>query len=460
MWSSDDGRAASDPVLRLLLSRTGHRRPRASPVVGLAGGLAGPLRAVGDCRTRCPAGSDRHASGGALPLREQSPRLPGRRRAGLALSRRLRGQERSGPLGPHRAAVPGFRDDLRGSRAPPRRAPHENAHRRCAAGRSGGRRVSGIGRHAGAHRAALSRLAARCPCATRRASGLCHAVLLDSRRRAGGLHVRVLLGQHEIHCPSLEPPAHPHRDGDGQVRAEAARAGAQATLGRSAARRGSFTARADGGSPSRTLAGGSRRAPRSDPASDRPARIHGHVSVDRPLPEVVPPRENALLRGLTDAQVAWVESRLTPRQFGDGQHVFRQGDPGQEIFLICSGKVEVYWERDGQTFVLAQLEAGDYFGEMALIDAAPRSASVRAVADAQLATITRHELGTADDLPGGPIWPALLMGHAHQQNRRLLRTNEDTVAALRREIATAHLHRRLALVLTLIVALVAAYAFL
>jgi CRP-like cAMP-binding protein len=184
------------------------------------------------------------------------------------------------------------------------------------------------------------------------------------------------------------------------------------------------------------------------------------VSADRPYPEVVPARANALLRGLTDPQRAWLENRLTRRDLADGQNVFRQGEPGQEIFLICSGTVEVYVERDGRSFTLARLQAGDYFGEMALIDDAPRSASVRAVGDIRLAAISRDDLGATVDLPGGAIWPALLMEHAHQQNRRLARSNEATVAALRREIATAHLHRRLALVLTLVVALVTVYAFL
>ena len=184
------------------------------------------------------------------------------------------------------------------------------------------------------------------------------------------------------------------------------------------------------------------------------------MSADLARPEFVPPRANVLLRGLTDAQLAWVEGRLTPRDFVDGQHVFQQGDAGDEVFLICSGTVEVYVERDGRSFVLASLEPGDYFGEMALIDEAPRSASVRALGDVRVTTLKRHDLRATLDAPGGAIWPALIMEHAHQQNRRLIRTNEAIVAALRREIATAHLHRRLALVLTLVVALVTAYAFL
>ena len=184
------------------------------------------------------------------------------------------------------------------------------------------------------------------------------------------------------------------------------------------------------------------------------------MSAESVRPEPVPPRANALLRGLTDAQLAWVEGRLTPRDFVDGQHVFQQGDAGDEIFLICSGTVEVYVERDGRSFVLASLEPGDYFGEMALIDEAPRSASVRAVGDVRVTALKRHDLRATLEAPGGSIWPALIMEHAHQQNRRLIRTNEAIVAALRREIVTAHLHRRLALVLTLVVALVTAYAFL
>ena len=69
-------------------------------------------------------------------------------------------------------------------------------------------------------------------------------------------------------------------------------------------------------------------------------------------------------------------------QVASGAYFFRQGDPGEVMFVLESGAVEVLKGVDGQApRVLKRLAAGDCFGEMALMDLAPRSASVRAVED-------------------------------------------------------------------------------
>jgi CRP/FNR family cyclic AMP-dependent transcriptional regulator len=65
-----------------------------------------------------------------------------------------------------------------------------------------------------------------------------------------------------------------------------------------------------------------------------------------------------------------------------GDYFFRQGGPGEVMFVLESGTVDVLREVDGHApHLLRQLSAGDCFGEMALMDLAPRSASVRATAD-------------------------------------------------------------------------------
>ena len=71
---------------------------------------------------------------------------------------------------------------------------------------------------------------------------------------------------------------------------------------------------------------------------------------------------------------AAVEQRYEP-----GQEIVRQGDTGVGAFIIRSGKVDVIQERDGKQAKLATLGPGDVFGEMALLDEFPRSATVRAV---------------------------------------------------------------------------------
>jgi CRP/FNR family cyclic AMP-dependent transcriptional regulator len=60
---------------------------------------------------------------------------------------------------------------------------------------------------------------------------------------------------------------------------------------------------------------------------------------------------------------------------------FRENDEGQSMFVLEAGKAAVMKSWQGQDLLLRHLEQGDCFGEMALMDLSPRSASVRAVAD-------------------------------------------------------------------------------
>ena len=62
--------------------------------------------------------------------------------------------------------------------------------------------------------------------------------------------------------------------------------------------------------------------------------------------------------------------------------IFNEGTPGEEMYIIYSGKVGLYTQRaSGQKELLATLEAGDFFGEMALVDDSPRSATAIAEED-------------------------------------------------------------------------------
>ncbi len=74
-----------------------------------------------------------------------------------------------------------------------------------------------------------------------------------------------------------------------------------------------------------------------------------------------------------------------------GTCLFLQGQPGDFAYLIQSGHVEVFVDRDGQDVVLACRGAGEIIGEMALIDGGCRSASARVVADCVLVPITAQQ---------------------------------------------------------------------
>ena len=78
-------------------------------------------------------------------------------------------------------------------------------------------------------------------------------------------------------------------------------------------------------------------------------------------------------------QLRTITAHLTEHQVSPGEVIFCEGDESWELYLIVSGKVDIVQERGGATHTLATLSAGDFFGEMAIVENRPRSASVVAV---------------------------------------------------------------------------------
>lgn len=86
-----------------------------------------------------------------------------------------------------------------------------------------------------------------------------------------------------------------------------------------------------------------------------------------------------LFEDLDGRSLEAIANSAVEQSYRAGEEVVRQGDTGVGAFIIRSGRVEVVQERGGQTERLAELKAGDVFGEMALLDEFPRSATVRAI---------------------------------------------------------------------------------
>ena len=84
--------------------------------------------------------------------------------------------------------------------------------------------------------------------------------------------------------------------------------------------------------------------------------------------------------------------RAAEVQVPAGAHFFREGDAADAMFVLESGRVAVLKRRDGVDHHLQDLAAGDCFGEMALIDMFPRSASVIAREDCSAIRLTNADL--------------------------------------------------------------------
>jgi uncharacterized membrane protein len=101
-----------------------------------------------------------------------------------------------------------------------------------------------------------------------------------------------------------------------------------------------------------------------------------------------------LFQGLSDEDREALGERLAERLYGAGEVVFAQGDKGSSMYVVQSGAVQIFLPgKEGSSAVpLKDIRTGEYFGELAIFDDKPRSASVRAVVDTVLLELTREVL--------------------------------------------------------------------
>ena len=103
-------------------------------------------------------------------------------------------------------------------------------------------------------------------------------------------------------------------------------------------------------------------------------------------------RSAPLFAGLDDETWTTLSERLTMRSLRRGQHLFREGDPGEALHVLVDGKVKICrTSADGRENVIAILGPGDLLGELAIFDSQPRGATATAVVDSTLATLAESD---------------------------------------------------------------------
>lgn len=103
---------------------------------------------------------------------------------------------------------------------------------------------------------------------------------------------------------------------------------------------------------------------------------------------------NQLFFGLSDTQMQMLLDVAEEKVFTAGETIFREGEMGDSIVIIVSGKAElIKKKKDGSEVVLTTCSKGAFFGEMTLINIEPRSATIRATEDTEVIFLKNTALG-------------------------------------------------------------------
>ena len=110
------------------------------------------------------------------------------------------------------------------------------------------------------------------------------------------------------------------------------------------------------------------------------------------------------------------------RRMERGGIIFREGEWGQEMFIILSGSVEITVERDGKQVTIARLGQGDFFGEMAVLEGEPRSGTAVALEPSLIVALNQDNFRQLLKEDGELAW-------------RMMKVLSARIRALNRELA-------------------------
>ncbi|HLY92999.1 MAG TPA: DUF1003 domain-containing protein [Candidatus Angelobacter sp.] len=127
---------------------------------------------------------------------------------------------------------------------------------------------------------------------------------------------------------------------------------------------------------------------------------------------------------LDDEEREALAEMMGSRDFRQGETVFHYGDPGGEIFILRTGRVELFVENtEGEKIVLAENEQGDVIGELSFLDGGPRTATAVASEATQMLVLDRIRLlDFIDKHPHAAMDVLTVIGRRLRATDELLRT--------------------------------------
>jgi CRP/FNR family cyclic AMP-dependent transcriptional regulator len=100
-----------------------------------------------------------------------------------------------------------------------------------------------------------------------------------------------------------------------------------------------------------------------------------------------------LFEGLDDVEREELAGNLEAVQFPPDQLIFAAGDPGDSMYIVTAGEVEIFFkDNTGRPIVLEQLGAGAFFGDLSLLDKGARNASARCVTEVEALRVDTDDL--------------------------------------------------------------------
>ena len=102
-------------------------------------------------------------------------------------------------------------------------------------------------------------------------------------------------------------------------------------------------------------------------------------------------RDLSLFVDLSQSELRLVDTLMHQRTYLANEVIFDEGEEGHAIYIVLDGEVAITRQVQGETSEIARLGVGTYFGELALLDGAPRSADARAVRESKLAVFFRED---------------------------------------------------------------------
>jgi CRP-like cAMP-binding protein len=99
-----------------------------------------------------------------------------------------------------------------------------------------------------------------------------------------------------------------------------------------------------------------------------------------------------IFQNIADSDIKKIEKIIQKKTFKEGEHIFAESDEGKELYIVNEGRIKIYkLSKDGQIKTFDYLQAGDFFGEMALLDNSRRSANALAMENSVLYIISSED---------------------------------------------------------------------